>query len=317
MVHRIYRGLLSGLIAASALVAAPVYAQVKLKAGVSVNFEGMLPVWVADQQGFFKAEGIEFELLDFKGGGPAVQAFVGRSIDILFAATDHVLRLQNRGIPAVVLHGLDSYHNYTLISKAGVSAKNLAEMKGKSLGITSPGSMTDNTIRWAIKEVKLDPDRDFRITGAGVGAAMIAAIDSGKIDAGLVQQTDTAFLLQQRKGSYSVVADFTTIPYAGYSVLALASWVDGNKNTARGIQRAVARAVAAVEKDPKIGTAIIKKLYPHFSDELVLATVRSAIARVPKGGQYSAEAVESVNQIVRGADPKLKPMTPESLRPNL
>jgi NitT/TauT family transport system substrate-binding protein len=317
MFKHIGRGLLSCLVAAGAALWMPAHAQVKLKAGVSVNFEGMLPVWVADQQGFFKAEGIEFELLDFKGGGPAVQAFVGKSIDILFAATDHVLRLQNRGIPAVVLHGLDGFHNYTLIGKANLSARNLADLRGKAVGITSPGSMTDNTIRWAIKESKLDPDRDFRITGAGVGAAMIAAIDSGKVDAGLVQQTDTAFLLQQRKGSYSVVADFTSIPYAGYSVLALSSWVEGNRNTARGIQRAVARAVAAVEKDPALGVAVIKKLYPHFSDELVLATVRSAIARVPKGGQYSAEAVDNVNQIVRGADPKLKPMTPESLRPNL
>jgi NitT/TauT family transport system substrate-binding protein len=317
MLRRVMQGLASGLVALGVVIATPVAAQVKLKAGVSVNFEGMLPIWVANDQGYFKAEGVELELVDFKGGGPAVQAFVGRSIEILFAATDHVLRLQNRGIPAVVLHGLDSYHNYTLISRANIQAKGLADLKGKSVGITSPGSMTDNTIRWAIKEKKLDPDRDFRISGAGVGAAMIAAIDSGKVDAGLVQQTDTAFLLQQKKGDYKVVEDFTSIPYAGYSVLALTSWVDANKNTARGIQRAVARAVSEVEKNPALGTAIIKKLYPHFSDELVVATVRSAIARVPKGGQYSAEAVESVNQIVRGADPKLKPMTPESLRPNL
>jgi NitT/TauT family transport system substrate-binding protein len=297
-------------------MAAPVSAQVKLKAGVSISFEGMLPIWIADQQGYFKAEGIQLDMVDFKGGGPAVQAFVGRSVDILFAATDHVLRLQNRGIPAVVLHGLDSYHNYTLIGKAGMTAKGLADLKGKALGITSPGSMTDNTIRWAIRDRKLDPDRDFRITGAGTGATMIAAIDSGRVEAGLVQQTDTAFLLQ-KKGAYTVVEDFTNIPYAGYSVLALASWVEANKNTARGIQRAVARAVSELEKNPGLGHPIIKKLYPHFSDQLVAATVMSAIARVPKGGQYSDQAIANTNNIVRGAEPNLKPMTPASMRPNL
>jgi hypothetical protein len=38
----------------------------------SVN-EGLLPIKVAIDQGLFKAEGISVELINFRGGGPAVQ----------------------------------------------------------------------------------------------------------------------------------------------------------------------------------------------------------------------------------------------------
>ncbi len=316
MTSRLNWVLLSGLLALSVVCGAPALAQTKLKAGVSVSFEGMLAVWIANEHGYFKDEKIELEMIDFKGGGPAVQAFVGNSVDILFAATDHALRLKNRGIPTVVLHGLDRYHNYMLIGKAGIPTT-LAGLKGKILGITSPGSMTDNTIRWAIRDKKLDADRDFHIAGAGTGASMIASIDGGRVDAGMVLQTDTAFLLTRKKDAYTVVEDWTKLPYAGYSVLALESWVAKNPDVARGIIRAIARAATEMEKNPAVGYPIIKKLYPHFSDDLVASTVRSAVMRIPKGGQYDAEAVRNTNAMVIASDPKLTPMSPESLKPKL
>ena len=306
----------AALVAGVFLVAGPVAAQSKLtkvKAGVSVSFECMLAAWVADDKGYFKAENLDVEFIDFKGGGPTVQAFAGGSVDICFCATDHALRLKNRGRPTVVLYGLDRFHDYTLIGKTGVPTS-LAALKGKKLGISSPGSMTDSTIRWAIKELKLDPDRDFQIVGSGTGGAMIASIDSGRIDAGLVVETDTAYLLQ-KKGAYTVVKDFATLPYASYSALALESWVGANPEVARGFARALAKAATELEKNPSVGHERIKKMYPHFSDELVASTVKSAVNRIPKGGAYEAEAVRNMNTIVIGADPSLKPITVEELKP--
>lgn len=285
----------------------------KVKGGVSVSFEGMLAAWVAEDRGYFKAENIEFEFIDFKGGGPTVQAFAGGSVDICFCATDHALRLKNRNRPTLVLYGFDRFHDYTLIGKAGVPTT-LEGLKGKKVGVSSPGSMTDSTIRWAIKELKLDPERDFQIVGSGTGGAMIASIDSGRIDAGLVVETDTAYLLQ-KKGAYTVVKDFSTLPYASFSALALESWVSANPEVARGVARALAKAATELEKNPSVGYARIKKMYPHFSDELVASTVKSSVHRLPKGGAYEAEAVRNMNMIVIGADPSLKPISVDELKP--
>ena len=143
---------------------------------------------------------------------------------------------------------------------------------------------------------------------------MIASIDSGRIDAGLVVETDTAYLMQ-KKGAYTVVKDFATLPYASFSALALESWVGANPEVARGFARALAKAATELEKNPSVGHERIKKMYPHFSDELVASTVKSAVNRIPKGGAYEAEAVRNMNTIVIGADPSLKPITVEELKP--
>jgi NitT/TauT family transport system substrate-binding protein len=317
MFRSLNRGLAAALVVAGVFLfaeqAAAQAKMAKVKGGVSVSFEGMLAVWVADDRGYFKAENIEVEFIDFKGGGPTVQAFAGGAIDICFCATDHALRLKNRGRPTVVLYGLDRFHDYTLIGKAGVPTT-IEGLKGKKVGVSSPGSMTDSTIRWAIKELKMEPDRDYQIVGSGTGAAMIAAIDGGRVDAGLVVETDTNYLLQ-KKGVYTVVKDFSTMPYASFSVLALESWVSANPEVARGFARAVAKAAAELEKNPTVGAARIKKMYPHFSDELVLQTVKSSVNRLPKNGAYEADAVRNMNAIVIGADPALKPISVDELKP--
>ena len=136
--------------AASFALAAPAAAQTTLKFGVASINEGLLPLRVANDQGFFKAEGITIEFIDFRGGGPTVQAFAGGSVDFCICAADHVVRLANRGLDARIIVGLDEHHSYALMSKADAPYTDMASLKGKRIGITSPGSLTDNTVRWAI-----------------------------------------------------------------------------------------------------------------------------------------------------------------------
>ena len=93
-------------------------AETVLKFGVASVNEGLLPLRVANDQGFLKAEGITAEFLDFRGGGPTVQAFAGGSVDFCICAADHVLRLANRGLDARIIVGLDEHHSYALLAKA-------------------------------------------------------------------------------------------------------------------------------------------------------------------------------------------------------
>src|SRR4051812_21777656 len=130
-----------------------------------------------------KAEGITAEFLDFRGGGPTVQAFAGGSVDFCICAADHVLRLANRGLDARIIVGLDEHHSYALLAKVDSPYTDIKSLKGKSIGITSPGSFTDNTVRWAIKQAGLQAERDFQIVGAGGAAPMPRASERGQADA--------------------------------------------------------------------------------------------------------------------------------------
>ncbi|MDB5641217.1 MAG: exported protein of unknown function [Hyphomicrobiales bacterium] len=293
---------------ALALASLPAQAQTKVTGGVAAYNEALLPVYAARDLGYFEKEGITIDLVDFKGGGPAVQALASGSIDVCFCAADHVIRLRARRQPAQILVGLDTFHSYALVSKASAPFKDLASLKGKRIGITSPGSLTDNTIRASMKELGLNPDRDFEITGAGGGASMQAAIDSGQIDAGMVILTDIANMFQ-KQGAYKVVLDYRQLPYPSFAALSLESFVKTKPQAAKGFVRAVAKAIDTLSKDPELARQQLAKMFPTFTPALAAEVAKSSVERTPKGGMVSAASIDNLNKIVLATDDTLKPVT--------
>jgi NitT/TauT family transport system substrate-binding protein len=294
--------------AALTVTALPAAAQTKVIAGIAAFNEALLPVYTAKEKDYFAAAGIVVEMVDFKGGGPAVQALAGGSIDVCFCAADHVIRLRARKQPALVLVGLDTFHSYALVAKGNSPYTDLASLKGKTIGITSPGSLTDNTIRYSMKELGLNPERDFEITGAGGGATMQAAIDTDRIAAGMVILTDMANMFQ-KQGAYKIVQDYRALPYPSFAAISLESFVKNKPAVAKAFARAIARAMDDLQKDPELGKTVLAKMFPAFTPELLDQVSKSAVARAPRGGMVSAESIENLNKIVLATDDTLKPVT--------
>ncbi|MEP9375372.1 ABC transporter substrate-binding protein [Aquabacter sp. CN5-332] len=296
--------------AALAALGTAAVAQTKITAGTASFNEALLPIYTAQEKGYFKDVGLAVEMVAFKGGGPAVQALVSGSIDMCLCAADHVVRLKARRQPAKILVGLDEFHSYALVAKADFPFKDYKEMKGKKLGITSPGSLTDNTLRYSIAKAGMSAERDFEIIGTGGGAPMTAAIDSGQLDAGLLITTDVVAMLQ-KAGAYKVVVDYRQMPYASFGAIVLDSWVKAHPKEAKDFAQAVVKAIGDLKKDPKLAADITAKMYPNFSPELAAEVAKSAVSRMPNGGVVSAESIKNLNDIVTATDDTLKPVTLE------
>ena len=66
-----------------------------------------LPLTIAEQRGYFKAEGLDVTIVDFAGGARALQAVVGGSADVVSGAFEHTVNMHAKGQPmrAFVLQG--------------------------------------------------------------------------------------------------------------------------------------------------------------------------------------------------------------------
>ena len=66
-----------------------------------------LPLTVAEQLGYFKAEGLDVTIVDFAGGARALQAVVGGSADVVSGAFEHTVNMHFKGQPmrAFVVQG--------------------------------------------------------------------------------------------------------------------------------------------------------------------------------------------------------------------
>jgi NitT/TauT family transport system substrate-binding protein len=295
----------AALLAACAL---PAFGQTRIRtAAVGVN-DAQLPVYVAIDQGFLAQEGVELELIKFAGGGPAIQAFVGGSVDICLCASDHVVRLANRRIDARILVGLDRYITSTLVVRADSPYTDIRSLRGQKVGSSSPGSFSDNTLRWEITRNGLNPNRDFQIVGTGSGATTRAAIETGQVAAATMPTPEVLDLERTAPGRFRILIDWRNIEHAGQIAIVRQRWVDANPAAARGVARAVARAQRLILADRGAAIRGIQRMFPERGEDYAAALAEAIIGRHSPDGLVSEAGFRTMLEVLQIADPEVRPV---------
>jgi NitT/TauT family transport system substrate-binding protein len=295
--------LLSILLALIAL-AAPASAQTAIKLGAAQASIGSLPLVVAQSRGFFAAEGVTVETFDFRGGAPAVQALASGSIAFCICAGDHAVRLRSRGLPAKIVAGLTERHGYALLALARSPLTNLAAARGRKLGITSPASLSDNSLRYALRQANINPDRDLTLATVGTGLPMKAALDTGAIDAGMFTTPDVQANLAEA-GKYRVVHDFRTLDYTALDLIALESWLRANDRAARAFLRAVIRAQNLIIADQAALRGGLREMFPNLGAPVVELLVKEIPVSLAKSGTVSEAGYRTMIAMLGATEPEL------------
>lgn len=303
--------MLVGLFAASGVSSQP-----KVVVGVASKSELASPIFLAEERGWFREAGLTLEVIDFRGGAPAVQALVGGGVQICVCAVDHVVRLQNRNIDGVLAVALDTRHSYALVARGDTTITDLAQLKGRRVGITSPGSFTDNTLRWALRRAGLNPDRDVEILGAGTGATMRAAIDSRRVDAGMVISSDLVHSLATAPAhGYKVIVDWRTLPYPSLGLLARRSWLADPKSGAAAFTAVVVRGLEAIRSDRVAADAALRKQFPNFSDAVIAELAQDLQTRLAPGGLLRDQELTNLHDMLAISAPDLRALTLADAQP--
>ena len=314
MPHMIRSSLRHGLLAAVLLVSTinAGLAQTLVRLASAQNSIGSLPIVLAMREGLFKAENLKVELVDFRGGAPAVQALASESVEGCICAADHAVRLRARGQGGLVLTALTENHGYGLTALASSPVTDLKSLKGKKIGITSAGSLTDNTIRYFLLEAGLNPDRDVEITGVGTGGPMRAALDTGAIAAGMLTTPDVQAALAE-PGKYKLVQDYRTLQYPALGLLVIERWVRANEAAARGLARAIVKAEGLVRTDRAAVDRALAEMYPALAPGLRDVLAQEAPKLLAADGKMAPEGYALMQKMLTVSDPGLSPVPYEQI----
>jgi NitT/TauT family transport system substrate-binding protein len=243
--------------AAAALAAAPalLHAQALEKPKLTIAVGGKnllyyLPLTIAEQLGYFKQEGLDLTIVDFAGGARALQAVVGGSADVVSGAFEHTVNMQFKGQPmrAFVLQGRAPQIVLGVNPKTMPNYKAVADLKGKKIGVTAPGSSTNVMVNFILAKAGLKPG-DVSIVGVGAGNGAVAAMRSGQIDA--ISNLDPVITLLARSGDLKIVSDTRIVaesdkvfggPMPAGCLYAPQPFIDKNPNTAQALTNAMVRA---------------------------------------------------------------------------
>jgi NitT/TauT family transport system substrate-binding protein len=241
----------AGLIAAPALLRAQALEKPKTTIAVGgKNLLYYLPLTVAEQKGYFKAEGLDVTIVDFAGGARALQAVVGGSADVVSGAFEHTVNMQHKGqrMRAFALQGRAPQIVLGVNPKTMPNFKTVADLKGKKIGVTAPGSSTNVMVNFILAKAGLKPS-DVSIIGVGASQGAVAAMRAGQIDA--ISNLDPVITLLQRSGDLKIVSDTRIVaeaekvfggPMPAGCLYAPQSFIDRNPATTQALANAIVRA---------------------------------------------------------------------------
>jgi NitT/TauT family transport system substrate-binding protein len=251
------RKLITGGIAALAATTLPQWATAqtleKTKVTLAVGGKNLLyylPLTIAEQLGYFKAEGLDVTIVDFAGGAKALQAVVGGSADVVSGAFEHTINMQSKGqmMRAFVLQGAAPQIVLGVNPKTVPNFKTVADLKGKKVGVSAPGSSTNVMLNFVLAKAGLKPS-DVSVIGVGTGSGAVAAMRSGQIDA--MSNLDPVITLLQRSGDLKIVSDTRLVPESekvfggpmpAGCLYCPQSFIDKNPNTVQALTNAMVRA---------------------------------------------------------------------------
>jgi ABC-type nitrate/sulfonate/bicarbonate transport system substrate-binding protein len=164
-----------------------------------------VPLQVGTETGIFKQHGIDVQITDF-GGGPRVQqALTADSIDIAIGSGPE-LALEVKGAPEIAVAAIaDAPYSVLLAVLKDSPIKTAADLKGKTVSVSSKGSLT----YWLAQELsrQLGWGTDgFTIAPLGTTATQTAALKTHQID-GMIVEANAGYRLEE-DGSGRVLVQF-------------------------------------------------------------------------------------------------------------
>ena len=273
-----------------------------------------LPLTIAERNGYFKAEGLDVEILDFPGGAKALQALLGGSVDIVSGAYEHTISQQAKGnaIEALVLEGQYPGIVLALPTAKAASYKSPADLKGMKIGVTAPGSSTNMFVNILLAKAGLKPD-DVSIIGVGAGAGAVAIMKRGEIDA--LSNLDPVVAQLESDGTVVPVIDTRTAKgmqevyggaYAAGCIYAPVDFAKKYPRTAQAVVNAMVRALRFIQQStPEQVVAAVPTTY-YTDKALYTAALKANLDNFRHDGNISQAAAQSVYKDLKTFDPGLQ-----------
>ena len=141
---------------------------------------------------------------------------------------------------------------------ASADVKTTSDLKGKKVGVSSPGSTSDIATRVGLAKEGLNPDKDVTIVAVGSSQNRTAALKAGSIQGGLDQPP---FSYQLEAQGLHALFDLASLrlPVVNNGVVVQRSFATQNRAVVQRYVDSLVQSLAALRKDKPGAIAVLKK----------------------------------------------------------
>jgi NitT/TauT family transport system substrate-binding protein len=225
----------------------------RLTLGIPLDAASFTPVYVAAAR-TWKPQGLDIELISFRGDAEVAQALAGNSIDLSLQSLDGLINLINSGQGVQGFYA--GFYQSDFAWFAQPKIKQWKDLRGGTAGVSTYGSLTDQLTRYVLKRNGLEPGKEVQIVQAGTTASMLAALKANRLALAILSPPFK--WMAQESGFTQLGTQMDIAPqWPKHAYLAKTRFIEDNPNTLRAFLRAHVEALRLARAQPAMTVDIL------------------------------------------------------------
>ena len=227
---------------------------------VYVNYSALsassLGIWGSYERGFFNKYNLDVRLIYIGSAAKATSAIISGDTPIGQVAGTGPILAGLAGWETLIIATLINTIPQSLMTRKEIQS--IADIRGKILGITRFGSLTDFALRLYLRNNGLNPDTDVKLIQFGGIPEILAALRAGGIDGGPLAPPA---LTQAKKLGFREFADFGTMGlyYPTGCIVVTKTFLRERRRTVLNFLRALIEGIAYVKRNREFSINVLKK----------------------------------------------------------
>ncbi len=264
-----------------------------------------LPIYIAQANGIFKKHDVEVDVITSRGGGEAMKSFISGDVQIVGTGFPEVGLMRSRNVDVELFFAQTARVPFGFIARKDLDIKSVADLKGKTIAVTSPGSLTANLARYFVIQAGLDPDKDVSLISVGGGGEILGALKSQRADAAMLFEPFVTIGIQQNIATMLVDVPEKLNAFSSSPLSSSKAFVDKSPKDANAVFAALAEALTFIRSNHAGALAIAKQSFANADDKVL----EGALGRLEKwyspDGKFSRANVDQTQKI--SVDLKIMP----------
>jgi NitT/TauT family transport system substrate-binding protein len=269
------------------------------------GFYGAAPLYVAQDAGIFRKQGINLEMIFIAGGSLSTQALVGKSLDLLMTGGPPFLNAYIRGARLKIIGGVTNILPYVMLSGSKITSAE--QLRGKRIGISRFGSNTDFVVKLALGHLGLTP-ADVTILQVGGSQSRLVALKAGTIEATVLSPEEA---LAAQKLGLNTLLDFVAkgVEFPHVNVVAREEYLQAQASLVKRVMTAYLEAIRffKTRKEESVRKMMVLS---KLNDREIAEKAFDAYSRsLPDDGRPTIKGLEVVLADFAREEPKAKGLT--------
>jgi ABC-type nitrate/sulfonate/bicarbonate transport system substrate-binding protein len=257
--------------------------------------DSIIIVNIGDQLGLFKKHGLQLKIADFQGGGKMVQGMIAGDIDIGIGAGVEMAHIVRGVSMKAVCENASTLPFLSVGVPWDSPVKSLEQLKGKTIGISSAGSLTDWLALQLAHKHGWGTDGVKRVAIGSSTAASTAAFRLKRIDA-YIGGTST-FLAMAEKQVGRILAPVSTYmgSMASGTIFASNRLIESNPAAIRAFLAAWLETLEFVRTN-KAQAVKLQSAITGFSENVMSQDYDIVIGMFTKDCRFKPESLATLRQ---------------------